>query len=108
MKTKISTITLLVLLVISYILSGTPAMWSALLIAVVGIVMVVVLNIEALKSKGLIGKQVAAADVVLVFIFALPIHGATLFWARQGLVLIFALLLVAILTTINLFEKTNK
>lgn len=97
MKTKISTITLLVLLVISYILNGTPAMWSALLITVVGIVMVVVLNIEALKSKGLIGKQVAAADVVLILIFTLPVHGVVSFWIRQGIVLVFVGLLITIL-----------
>lgn len=98
-----STISLMVCLLITFIFDSLVPVWLGIAFGAISIVMLVLLNIEMFKVKGLIRKLVLYTDaivglfLVLTFIPTGFINYGVNNFLSHALVFIFALLLITIL-----------
>lgn len=106
-KITISTIALMVCLLITFIFDSLVPVWLGIAFGAISIVMLILLNIETLKVKGLIKKLVLCIDaivglfLILTFIpTGLISYGVNNF-ISHSLVFVFAILLITILMNTN-------
>ena len=106
-KIKISTIALIACLLITFIFDALVPVWLGISFGAISIIMLVLLNVEMLKVKGLLRKLVLYMDSIIglfLLLTFLPIgfisYRVTDFLSHS-LVFIFAILLIAILMNAN-------
>lgn len=113
-KIQISPIVLIVCLLITFIFDALIPVWSGITMGVLSIVMLVLLNIEMLKVKGLIKKLVLYADAVVGLFLVLTFipNGLISYevnnFFSHSLVFVFAMLLIMILIIVNNTEKKDQ
>lgn len=110
-KIKISTIILMVCLLVTFIFDALAPVWSGILMGALSIIMLVLLNVEMLKVKGLIRKLVLYMDVIVglfLILTFIPIglvnYGVNNILSHS-LVFVFALLLITILVNAYRMDK---
>lgn len=108
-KIKISTIVLIVCLLITFIFDALIPVWLGILLGALSIIMLVLLNVEMFKVKGLIRKLILCSDIIvglfLILTYA-PINFTVNDYLSHFLVFIFAGLLIAIL--LNAYKVDKK
>lgn len=110
-KIKISSITLLVLFGITTVFLNIIPTWLGLIMAIVGICMFILLNIEAFKIKGLIKTLVMWADITIGLSIVSGILNTnvetSLFFITHQLINVFLLIFVGLIIAIlvNLYKK---
>lgn len=110
---KISTIVLITCLLITFIFDALVPVFLGISMGALSIVMLVLLNIEMFKVKGLIRKFVLYTDVIVVLfliltfvpngIISYPVNN----FISHSLVFVFALFLIAILVNIYMTDKKD-
>jgi len=108
-KIKISSIVLIVCLLVTFIFDTLVPVWLGISIGAISIIMLVLLNLEMLKVKGLIKKLVLYTDVTVGLFLVLtfmPINPIVNDYLSHLMVFIFAGLLIAIL--INSYKVKKK
>lgn len=111
-KIKISTITLLACLSLTFIFDAMISVYLGITMGVLSVVMLALLNVETFKVKGIIKKLVLYVDAI-VGLFLLLIFLPTGFisygvndFLSHSLVFVFAGLLISIL--VNAYRTYNK
>lgn len=108
---KISTIVLMACLLLTFIFDSLVPMWLGISIGALSLIILVLLNIEMLKIKGLIKKLVLCIDVtvglllMLTFIPSGFINYNVNDFLSHSLVFVFAGLLIV--TIINTYKTKN-
>lgn len=111
-KIQISTIALMACLLITFIFDALVPVWLGIFIGAISIIMLILLNVEMLKVKGLIRKLVLYMDVIVgLFLILTFIPSGFISYTvnnllSHSLVFVFALLLIAIL--INAYRMNGK
>jgi len=106
-KIKISTIALMVCLLITFIFDALVPVWLGVSMGAISIVMLVLLNVEMFKVKGLTRKLIMYADLtvglflILTFISTGLISYGVNNFISHSLVFVFAMLLIVILLNAN-------
>ncbi len=112
-KIKISAIVLITCLFATFIFNALIPMWLGISLGFLSAIMLVLLNVEILKIKGMIKKLVLCVDItvglflVLTFISKEFINYTVNDYLSHFLVLIFAGLLIAILVNAHRIERKD-
>lgn len=113
-KIKISAIVLIACLALTFIFDSLIPVWLGISMGVLSVVMLVLLNIETFKVKGVIKKLALYADaivglfLVLTFIPTRIISYTVNNFLSHSLVFVFAGLLIAILINAYRIDKKDE
>lgn len=110
-KIKISSIVLLTCLLVTFIFDALIPVWLGILMGAISIVMLVLLNVEVVKVKGLIRKLILSADIIIgLFLILTFIPNGFMSYTvnnllSHSLVFVFTGLLIAIIVNAYRTEK---
>lgn len=112
-KIKISTIVLIVCFLITFIFDSSIPMFLGISIGVLNIIMLVLLNVEMFKVKGLIRRLILYIDAIVgLFIILTFIPNKMMSYSINNflshpLVFVFAILLISILVNAYMIDKKD-